>query len=149
MEKLGKEKWSASNNGVYPKLSPTTDNFFQYGVWDPRAKMQLRINMHGEKGVETRYVDLSENKDALIGHQFTQELSRKCVEYSFDLLIIRDASPLKIAFYDKDTLVVPVTKLEQGDLANYRFVNSNKITGLQYSALPLDATTASRILSPR
>ena len=132
LEKLGKEKWSASNNGVYPKLSPTTDNFFQYGVWDPRAKMQLRINMHGEKGVETRYVDLSENKDALIGHQFTQELSRKCVEYSFDLLIIRDASPLKIAFYDKDTLVVPVTKLEQGDLANYRFVNSNKITELTH-----------------
>ena len=130
--KLGDDNWKAGNNTAYPVLFAATDNYFQYGVWDPRAKMQLRINMHGENGVDTRIVDLSANKDALIGHKFTQELSRKCVEYSFDLLIIRDSSPLKIAFYDKDTLVVPVTKMEQGDLANYRFVNSNKITELTY-----------------
>ena len=127
---LGADNWKASNNAAYPVLFPVTDNYFQYGVWDSRARMQLRINMHGENGVESSVVDLSDNKDALIGHKFTHELSRKCVEYSFDMLILRESSPLKIAFYDKDTLVVPVTKLEQGDLAIYRFVNADRITEL-------------------
>ncbi len=129
-EKLGKTEWNATNNGVYPVLHPSDTDYFQFAIWDKRAKMQLRINMHGESGVESRIVDLSANDDALYQHQFTQELSRKCVEYSFDLLFIRDASPMKIASYDKDTLIVPVVKTDQGELANYRFLNSNKITEL-------------------
>ena len=128
--KLGADNWKAGNNAAYPVMLPSAENFFLYSVFDPRAKMQLCINMHGENGVETRTVDITNNKDAMINHKFTQELSRKCVEYSFDLLVIRDSSPLEIAFCDKDTLVVPVAKVETGDLANYRFVNSNKITEL-------------------
>ena len=130
--KLGSDNWTATNSMVCPKLYAAVDNYFQFGVWDPRAKLQLRINMHGEDGVDRRIVDLSGNEDAIHNHKFKQEISRKCVEYSFDLMVIRDSSPFKIASYDKDTLIVPATKQEKGDLANYKFMNSNKITELTY-----------------
>lgn len=99
-------------------------------VSDPRTKLKLRINMHGENGVEQKIVDLSAT-DAPTKHEFTQELTRKCVEYSFDLLFIRGTSPLYFSSFDGDTLVVPVQKADEGDLKNYRFLNSDRITALE------------------
>ncbi len=99
-------------------------------VWDPRAKLKLRINMHGENGVEQKIVDLS-STDAIKKKAFTQELTRKCVEYSFDLLAIRGSSPLHFGDLAGDTLVVPVQKADEGDQKSYRFLNSDRITKLE------------------
>ena len=110
------------------KLIPWTGA--QGVVWDPRAKLKLRINMHGENGVEQKIVDLS-STDAIKKKAFTQELTRKCVEYSFDLLAIRGSSPLHFGDFAGDTLVVPVQKADEGDQKSYRFLNSDSITKLE------------------
>lgn len=125
-ETLGDE-WQIDNGQLTPKIKPSS---FAVALWDSRAKLQLRINMQGEKGVEQKIADLS-TTDAVTKHAFTQELTRKCVEYSFDLLVIRDSSPLKFNGYDGDTLVVPVQKADKGDLQNYRFLNNDRITSLE------------------
>ena len=130
LSKLG-DKWQIAGNTLVPQFERTEGSIYCSTVWDKRAKMQLRINMHGEKGVESKIVDLSDNKEALEKHQFRQELTRKCVDYSFDLMIIRAKSPLKIAGFEKDTAVYAVSKKETGDLANYRFQNGNRITTLE------------------
>ena len=130
LSKLG-NNWQIAGSTLVPQFERTEGSLYGSTVWDKRAKMQLRINMHGEKGVESKIVDLSDNKEALEKHQFRQELTRKCVDYSFDLMIIRAKSPLKIAGLEKDTAVYAVSKTETGDLANYRFQNGNRITKLE------------------
>lgn len=130
LSKLG-DKWQIAANTLVPQFERTEGGLYCSTVWDKRAKMQLRINMHGEKGVESKIVDLSDSKEALEKHQFRQELTRKCVDYSFDLMIIRARSPLKIAGLEKDTAFYAVSKTETGDLANYRFQNGNRITKLE------------------
>jgi len=128
LAKLG-DGWKLSGNEVVPvSTSNLSGGVWSATTWDKRAKLQLRINMHGEKGVESKIVDLSDNEEALKKHQFSQELSRKCVDYSFDLLVIRAKSPLKIVGEERDTVVYAVSKTETGDKANYRFQNSNRIT---------------------
>ena len=127
-QKLG-QQWQAAGAGPQLKMTSRASNY-DYAVWDQRAKLLLRVNMHGEHGVDTRLVDLSANADAVSRQRFTTGLTRKCVEYSFDLLVLRDGSPLKIDDYEGDTLVVPVSKTEQGEMASYRFQNVNQITQL-------------------
>ena len=87
--------------------------------------------MHGEKGVESTIVDISDNDEAINHRFFTYELSRKCVDYSFDLLQIRGSSPLSIVGYDKDTLVVHVYKFE-GNNTDYSFNNMNRVENLKW-----------------
>ena len=130
LSKLG-DKWQIAANTLVPQFERTEGGLYCSTVWDKRAKMQLRINMYGEKGVESKIVDLSDSREALEKHQFRQELTRKCVDYSFDLMIIRAKSPLKIAGLEKDTAFYAVSKTETGDLANYRFQNGNRITKLE------------------
>ena len=125
---LGEGQWYFGDGSLKPVMESTADNSYGSALWDNRAKLHLRINMHGEKGVESQIVDLSGNEDAINKHQFTHELSRKCVEYSFDLLLLRGSSPCKISGTERDTLVIPLQKTDQGDLANYRFQNSDRIT---------------------
>ena len=129
-EALGNNNWQVADAGVLPVI-PTSDDKYNTVLWDKRAKLQLRINMHGENGVESKIVDLSDSNDALKKHQFRQELTRKCVDYSFDLMIIRAKSPLKIEGVKGDTAIYAVRKTETGDLANYRFQNSNRITKVE------------------
>lgn len=124
--------------GVYweikdDKVVPVVSEHYQLpvDVWDQRAKLKLRINMHGEKGVESTIVDISNNGDAISHRFFTKELTRKCVDYSFDLLEIRGSSPLSIVGYDKDTLVVHVNKFE-GNNTDYSFKNMNRIENLKW-----------------
>lgn len=97
-------------------------------VWDQRAKLQLRINMHGEQGVESMLVDLTDNEDATQKYQFRQELTRKCVDYTFDLILRRGSSPLKINGTEADSLVLAVKKADAAEQQNYRFQNSDRIT---------------------
>ncbi len=124
--------------GVYweikdDKVVPVVSEHYQLpvAVWDQRAKLKLRINMHGEKGVESTIVDISDNDEAINHRFFTYELSRKCVDYSFDLLQIRGSSPLSIVGYDKDTLVVHVYKFE-GNNTDYSFNNMNRVENLKW-----------------
>lgn len=124
--------------GVYweikdDKVVPVVSEHYQLpvAVWDQRAKLKLRINMHGEKGVESTIVDISNKDDAINQRNFTYELSRKCVDYSFDLLQIRGSSPLSIVGYDKDTLVVHVDKFE-GNNTDYSFKNMNRVENLKW-----------------
>lgn len=123
---LGEDNWQASNDVAYP-IMPASQ-LFNYAFWDKRAKLQLNINMHGENGTTTRVVDLSNNEAVINNEPFTQELTRNCVEYTFDLVLRRGSSPLTISGTSDDTLMVAVVKTDQGDLANYRYMNQTHIT---------------------
>lgn len=132
LSKLG-DKWQITGNAIVPKFELSEGSLYGSTVWDPRAKLQLRINMHGEKGVESKLIDLSGNDKAIKEHQFTQELSRKCVDYSFDLIVERGKSPLPIVGVKENSATYAVTKADQGD-KSYRFQNSNRITKLEATA---------------
>ena len=132
LSKLG-DKWQITGNAIVPKFERSEGSLYGSTIWDPRAKLQLRINMHGEKGVESKLIDLSGNDKAIKEHQFTQELSRKCVDYSFDLIVERGKSPLPIVGVKENSATYAVTKADQGD-KSYRFQNSNRITALTATA---------------
>ena len=132
LSKLGGE-WQIVGNALVPKFQHNESSIFGTTIWDPRAKLQLRINMHGEKGVESKLIDLSGDDKAINKHQFTQELTRKCVDYSFDLIVERGKSPLPIVGVKENSAVYAVTKADQGD-KSYRFQNSNRITELTATA---------------
>ena len=132
LSKLG-DKWQITGNAIVPKFELSEGSLYGSTIWDQRAKLQLRINMHGEKGVESKLIDLSGNDKAIKEHQFTQELSRKCVDYSFDLVVERGRSPLPIVGSKENSVAYAVTKADQGD-KSYRFQNSNRITALTATA---------------
>ena len=132
LSKLGNE-WQIEGNVLVPVISRTKDvmgSIYGTPVWDQRAKLLLRINMHGENGVESRLVDLSGEEKVINTQKYTQELSRKCVDYSFDFLVERGKSPLPIIGVEENTATYAVTKADQGD-QSYRFQNSNRITKLE------------------
>ena len=133
LSKLGENHWKIVGNAIVPSYSRESGTLYGTTVWDQRAKLQLRINMHGEKGVESKLIDLSGNDKAIKEHQFTQELSRKCVDYSFDLIVERGKSPLPIVGVKENSATYAVTKADQGD-KSYRFQNSNRITKLEATA---------------
>ena len=120
---LGNE-WTREADEVVPLASSSR------AIWDKRAKLQLRMKMHGEKDVDTRIIDLTGNDDALKKQTIAQELSRQCVEYSFDLLVARGTSPLKFVDTNVDSLIVPIVKIDKGDLQVYRFLNSDTIKSI-------------------
>ena len=119
--------WQEFGNSVAPTIREVND-YNAIVMWDPRALLKLRVNMTGENGTYSNIVDLSDNTDALNKHQFNFDLTSKCVEYDFDLMIIRNSSQMKIfgtsvnGVYP-DTLAVKVKKMDKGDLANYRYMN--------------------------
>ena len=127
-ERLGKG-WNVEEGSVQPVFTHS-EQLSGYMVWDQRAKLQLRINMHGENGVESSLIDLSNNENAIKNHKFTQELTRKCVDYSFDFIVRRDKSVMPFIGTDADSLVVPVVKTDETALQDYRFVNNGHITKL-------------------
>ncbi len=126
---LGEEKWVPTNTVPYPKVSET--ELVSFAFWDNRARLKLNIHMHGENGVTTKVVDLSNKKEVLNNKPFTEELTRNCVEYSFALVMSRGTSPLAISGTKDDSLVVMVTKTDKGELANYRYMNQTSITQLK------------------
>ncbi|MBQ9164858.1 MAG: hypothetical protein IJ163_08790 [Bacteroidaceae bacterium] len=104
-------------------------------VWDPKARLQLRVNMAGEDSSYSTIVDLSENEDALQKHDFEYNLTKKCVEYDFDLIILKNNSPMGIygtsvdGVYP-DSFETKVKKVEQDELASYRFMNLARFDSL-------------------
>ncbi len=127
--------WKEFGNSVAPVINEVND-YSGVAVWDPRAQLQLRVNMKGENGVTSEIVDLSDNEDALNKNEFTYDLPHKCVEYDFDLIIRRNRSTMNIFGTAKDgiypdTLVVKVAKLDKGDLANYRYMNLAAIDSIK------------------
>ena len=130
---LGMDNWLPSNETAIPNMPAS--QLVSYAFWDKRARLQLNINMHGENGITTRVVDLSNNEAVLNDKPFTQELTRNCVEYSFDLVLRRGSSPLTISGTKEDSLVVAVTKTDKGDLANYRYMNQTRITEFKSDTL--------------
>ena len=133
LSKLGENSWKIVGNAIVPSYSRESGTLYGTTVWDQRAKLQLRINMHGEKGVESKLIDLSGNEEAIKNRKFSQELSRKCVDYSFDLIVERGKSPLPIVGSKENSVAYAVTKADQGD-KSYRFQNSNRITALTATA---------------
>ena len=127
-ERLG-NGWNVEEESVRPVFTHS-EKLSGHLVWDQRAKLQLRINMHGEKGVESSIIDISNNEDAIKNHQFTQELTRKCVDYSFDFIVKRDKSVMPFVGMDADSLVVPVVKIDAPEKQDYRFVNNGHISKL-------------------
>ena len=124
--------WVSRGNAVVPTVQRTEGSIYGSTVWDNRAKLQLRVNMHGKNGaVDSNIIDLSGNEDVIKKNKYTQELSRKCVEYSFDFIVGRGKSPLPIINVTGDTAVYAVKKVDEGDLANYRFQNSDRITSVK------------------
>lgn len=127
---LGDGDWSESGDGVRPVMNSSTDNSYGITLWDKRAKLLLYVKMKGQDNTETNIVDISGNEDAIQKHEFTYNLTRKCVEYDFELVVKRGTSPLRIAGSTADSIAQSVTKKDVGELANYKFMNMNQITGL-------------------
>jgi len=127
---LGNDTWHEVGNGVLPVMDTTVDDTYNITLWDKRAKLILQVKEQGGNGTETHEVDLSGNEDAIQKHEFTYDLTRKCVEYDFDLVIKRGTSPLMIAGTDGNTMTQPVLKKDKGDLASYKFMNMNQITSV-------------------
>ena len=123
-------QWEIREGEVVPRANHVDYSKATVTVWDRRAKLLLRVNMHGESGVDSKLIDLSDNQNATVKHNFIQELTRQCVDYSFDLIVKRGSSLLRIDGTDADSLVVSVKKVDEGDLQNYRFDNVNLITSL-------------------
>ena len=125
------EGWELTDDEIFPKMTFTQDNAYNVVAWDPKARIQLLVNMHGENGVESRTVELTDNLDAIRKHGFTQELTRKCVEYSFRLLTLRGKSAMYFSGSYRDTLETAVTKADKSEeLKVYKFENSDQITEL-------------------
>ena len=127
--KLGKG-WEVVGCTAQPVFTHPEGDTYGNLIWDQRAKLQLRVNMHGEKGVESSIIDLSTNEDVIKNQKFTQELTRKCVDYSFDFIVRRDKSVMPIVGTDADSLVVPVVKIDAPEQQEYRFVNNGHISKL-------------------
>ena len=127
--------WLEYGNSVAPAIREVGD-YNGIVMWDPRAQLKLRVNTKGETNSYTNIIDLSDNRDAIDKHQFTYNLTSKCVEYDFDLMLLRNNSQMKIfgtsvnGLYP-DTLVVKVQKGDEGDGANYKFMNLAKIDSLR------------------
>ena len=127
--------WMEYGNSVKPIIKEVGEHN-GIAVWDPRAQLQLRVNIKGENSTKSEIVDLSDNEDALNKNEFTYDLPHKCVEYDFDLIIRRNRSTMNIFGTAKDgiypdTLVVKVAKLDKGDLANYRYMNLAAIDSIK------------------
>ncbi len=129
-EALGNEAWREGENGVYPVMETPVDNPYVITLWDRRAKLLLQVKMQTENGTETSEVDLSGNDEAIQKHEFTYNLTRKCVDYDFNLIVRRGTSQLKIAGSTLAEVTQPVTKKETGDQAVYKFMNMNQITSV-------------------
>jgi hypothetical protein len=127
--KLGKG-WEVVGCTAQPVFTHPEGDIYGNLIWDQRAKLQLRVNMHGENGIESNIIDLTGNEDAIKNQQFTQELTRKCVDYSFDFIVKRNKSILPIIGLEVDSLVVPVVKTDSAALQDYRFMNNGRITKL-------------------
>ena len=128
---LGNDQWYESDNILHPVMEGSKDNAYCITMWDNRAKLMLYSKMKGENSVTTNVVDLSGNADAINKHEFTYNLTRKCVDYDFELVVKRGTSPLMIAGSDADTLAYQVTKKEGADVS-YKFMNMNNITAVAY-----------------
>jgi hypothetical protein len=126
---LGDDQWYETDGLLRPLADVTNQNNYYVTLWDSRAKFMLYSKMKGENGVTTNMIDFSGNEDAVKKHEFTYNLTRKCVEYDFDLVVKRGTSSLMIAGTQADTLAYHVTKKEGAD-ASYKFVNLNEITSV-------------------
>ena len=126
---LGNDQWYESDNKLHPVMDSSKENTYFITLWDNRAKMMLYSKMTGENGTTTNIVDLSGNEDAIQKHEFTYNLTRKCVEYDFELVVKRGTSNLKIAGSEADTLACQV-KRQGGEDPSYKFMNLNQITAV-------------------
>lgn len=103
-----------------------------YHNWDSRARLLLYIDMKNSAGkvVATECRDLSSDTSLIRKCRYQMELTRKCVDYDFRLVIKRGSSPLRFYNSDADSIVYAVTKQETGDAASYKFINVDSITDL-------------------
>ena len=101
-------------------------------IWDPRAKLLLYIDMKNDAGeiVATECRDLSSDTATIFKGQYTLELTRKCVNYDFRLVMKRGTSPLHFHETDADSLVLKLEKQEKGDDAVYKFMNNDQHVNL-------------------
>ena len=107
-------------------------------MWDERAKLLLYVHMDTGSGQYTEIVDITTDDNAIKNQTYTYHLTRKCVDYSFELVEKRGSSPLAIygtkANADgtyPDSISVQVAKMETGDDAKYWFLNTDRVINLQ------------------
>ena len=117
--------WQVIDESPYLVYKSATHEAYDVMTWDPRARLMLALNMKGEGGTERKLVDITENDSVMKSHRFTYELPRKCVDYSFDLIIRRANSKLKIADTDADTLLAAAVASPKED--KFRFVDNDRI----------------------
>ena len=100
--------------------------------WDQRAELLLYIDMKNDAGqvIATERIDLSTNLDAINKGRYTLELTRKCVDYDFRMVVKRGTSPLRFLDTDADSLEYKVRKMEADGAITYKFVNTDSIVNL-------------------
>ena len=101
-------------------------------VWDSRAKLLLYIDMKNDAGeiVATECRDLSGDTAVINKGQYTLQLTRKCVDYDFRLVMKRGTSPLHFRENGADSLEVKLVKQETGADVVYKFMNNDSIVNL-------------------
>ena len=101
-------------------------------VWDSRAKLLLYIDMKNDAGeiVATECRDLSGDTAVINKGQYTLQLTRKCVDYYFRLVMKRGTSPLHFRENGADSLEVKLVKQETGADVVYKFMNNDSIVNL-------------------
>lgn len=100
--------------------------------WDQRAELLLYIDMKNDAGqvIATERIDLTSNLDAINKGRYTLELTRKCVDYDFRMVVKRGTSPLHFLDTDADSLEYKVRKMEADGAVTYKFVNTDSIVNL-------------------
>ena len=125
------EGWVLTDDEIFPKMTVTRDDAYNIVAWDPKARIKLRINMHGEHGIDSQILDLTDNLEVIKKRGFSHELTRRCVEYSFELLTLRGKSAMHFVGSDRDTLTTAVTKADKDEaMRHYKFENIASITDL-------------------
>lgn len=130
--KVEAEKWKLTGGREGREaFGMFVDNTYgEIQVWDNRARLLLYVHMVTDTDTLTDVVDLSSDEGAVKNHTYEYTLPRKCVDYTFDLVLKRGTSPMNIYGENGDSIVVAMQKVETGDDASYWFLNTDSVMNL-------------------
>ena len=99
--KVTKDVWNDDTHSVNLKWNEFDDAVTGYEnaatVWDDRAKLLIKVLMSGQNGKQyVENVDISSDTEAIKNMSYKLNLTRPCVDYSFELITKRGKSPLRI-----------------------------------------------------
>ncbi len=147
------DEWNEDTHSVIIKWKEYKEETKGYEnaacIWDDRAKLLVNVKMTGQNGHEyTETIDLSREDEAIKNMSYKYNLTRPCVTYDFQLVTIRDKSPLviygilpdiKTYYPDTDGGLLPVEEFTYVDSIMYMVDANHPYDG--FSFVNLDTPT--------